>query len=74
MYRGLKISENRLLRNRKNDNFSPQLQPPGTLTKCNKTENEMHFGTTLIKAISPTKFERNFLLQRGYEVLTETAS
>ena len=62
MYRGLKISENRLLRDRKSDHFRPQLHPPGTLPKCNKTENEMHFGTTLIKAISPTKFERNLFL------------
>ena len=30
-----KISKNPLLRNSKNHNFSPQLDPPGTLPKCN---------------------------------------
>jgi hypothetical protein len=62
MYRGLKIRKNPLLRNSKNHNFSPQLDSPGTLPKCNYTENKMHFETTLIKAVSSTKFERNLFL------------
>jgi hypothetical protein len=56
MYRDLKISKNPLLRNSTNHNFSPQLDPPGTFPKCNSTENKMHFETTLMKAISTTKF------------------
>jgi hypothetical protein len=62
MYRGLKISKNPLLRNSKNHNFSPQLDPLGLFQNADEAENKMHFETTLIKAISSTKFEINLFL------------